>query len=470
MHTASKATKTPDAHVEQFIDEPDTFFLEAGIPIHRMPREMIVEAHKRMVVRRFDEQRSRIPMLAKLAESQDIASLSLIDDVVPLLFEHTMYKSYPIALLAGQQFDKLTGWLGKLSMVDLSEVDVSSCESIDSWLETLAEHADLDVVFSSGTSGTMSFFPWSTRDLEMKWHCHYLQIVDALSDDSGARAATPFHLVGNVLRTRRNYRATYFTQGNEDTHVHMRAPDGYSADMGWLAARMRLAAARGDASRVEVPPYLLARRAELEQARLAQQERDSSWFRVVEDLQGERIYWVEYPYEVHKLAASRLESGEHWSFSPDSLLVLAGGSKGHALPEGWRTTIERFLEINVRTSYGMSELSFLGFECANRRYHLSPWVVPFVLDPDTSELLPRTGVQRGRAAYFDGLPRDHWGGFISGDEIEVDFSTPCECGASTYHLAPDVRRLADQRGGDDKISCTASPRAHADAMEFLIGY
>ena len=32
-----------------------------------------------------------------------------------------------------------------------------------------------------------------------------------------------------------------------------------------------------------------------------------------------------------------------------------------------------------------------------------------------------------------------------------------------------VARLSDKRGGDDKITCAATPQAHAEAMEFLIG-
>ncbi len=37
-------------------------------------------------------------------------------------------------------------------------------------------------------------------------------------------------------------------------------------------------------------------------------------------------------------------------------------------------------------------------------------------------------------------------------------------------IAPGITRLSEKRGGDDKITCAASPQAHAEAMQFLTGY
>ena len=66
---------------------------------------------------------------------------------------------------------------------------------------------------------------------------------------------------------------------------------------------------------------------------------------------------------------------------------------------------------------------------------MQPWVIPFVLDPETSELLPRRGVQTGRFAFFDLAADSHWGGLMTGDEIEIDFDAQCGCGATTLHSA-----------------------------------
>jgi len=122
----------------------------------------------------------------------------------------------------------------------------------------------------------------------------------------------------------------------------------------------------------------------------------------------------------------------------------------------------------VAWMYGMAEVSATAKLCAHGRYHLPPWVVPFILDPDTSRLRPRQGVQAGRFAFYDLLPTSHWGGFITGDELEIDFDGACSCGATSLNAAFEVTRLSEKRGGDDKITCAASPAAHAEAMAYLV--
>jgi hypothetical protein len=155
-------------------------------------------------------------------------------------------------------------------------------------------------------------------------------------------------------------------------------------------------------------------------------------------------------------------------FHPDSSISTAGGAKGNPLPPDWIDQVCRFFGIErLERYYGMSELSGLCKMCPAGRYHFQPWLLPFILDPDTSKLQPRRGVQRGRAAFFDVLITGHWGGIITGDEIEVDFSSLCACGQTTVHMGAEVERLGAKRGGDDKITCAGAPQAHSEALEFL---
>ena len=79
--------------------------------------------------------------------------------MVPLLFQHSVYKSYPLALLVKNRFAELTRWLDRLTTHDLSGVDVGACDSIDSWLDVLDDQTELRVAHTSGTSGMMSFLP-----------------------------------------------------------------------------------------------------------------------------------------------------------------------------------------------------------------------------------------------------------------------------------------------------------------------
>ncbi len=45
---------------------------------------------------RLRQQRSRIPVLDRLASAVGVSAITSLDDLVPLLFDHTVYKSPPL--------------------------------------------------------------------------------------------------------------------------------------------------------------------------------------------------------------------------------------------------------------------------------------------------------------------------------------------------------------------------------------
>ena len=51
-----------------------------------------------------------------------------------------------------------------------------------------------------------------------------------------------------------------------------------------------------------------------------------------------------------------------------------------------------------------------------------------------------------------------WGGVISGDKVQIDFS-PCACGAKGPSIRDNVTRYADLEG-DDKIGCAGTVDAY----------
>ena len=58
-----------------------------------------------------------------------ITELDAAEDVVPLLFQHSVYKSYPASLLERNRFTQLTKWLDRLTTHDLAGVAVGDCEA-----------------------------------------------------------------------------------------------------------------------------------------------------------------------------------------------------------------------------------------------------------------------------------------------------------------------------------------------------
>ena len=84
-----------------------------------------------------------------------------------------------------------------------------------------------------------------------------------------------------------------------------------------------------------------------------------------------------------------------------------------------------------------------------------PWVVCLPLNKNGDELLPvGEGKVEGRAAFFDLSMDGRWGGVISGDHIEVDFS-PCACGSHSPSITDNIVRYSDLEG-DDKIGCAGT--------------
>jgi hypothetical protein len=468
--TEDRPGDSSGSDAEVFMYDPSAFFDRSYTKQHSIPRDRMEELQLAALALRFGQGLEHMAMVSKLAARQGITRVSEFDDVVPLLFEHTMYKSYPLSLLERRQFDKLTNWISKLTPLDLSGVDASECDSIDSWLAVLAGKAELQVIYSSGTSGTMSFLPISRQDHRERARIKrdaYLQTFG--EPPSPSALDEPFHLVATASRWYGAEAMRIEVARGQDAYSHL-SPVRPSADLLWLAARLRFAAARGDSARVEVPAALLARRGELEQTQASEPAAVQAWIDSIAGLQGQNVLWQIPPAEIHRIASARLEKGERWSFTPESRVMCQGGSKGHALPPDWLDTARSFIEVGrVVQTYGMAELTGLSPLCSAGRYHIQPWVIPFVLDPETSKLLPRQGVQTGRFAFFDLATNSHWGGLMTGDEITLDFDGQCQCGATTLHFSSQVARLSEKRGGDDKITCTATPQAYEEAMDFLVG-
>ena len=127
--------------------------------LFELDREKVAAFRRHWVGKRFADLRTKISLLNKLSSEHGVQKLDDVDDVLPLLCAHTVYKSYPMSYLERNRFDRLTKWLAGLITTDISHVDASGIECIDDWLDLLDRETDLRVVNSSGTTGKLSFFP-----------------------------------------------------------------------------------------------------------------------------------------------------------------------------------------------------------------------------------------------------------------------------------------------------------------------
>ncbi|MEZ0366022.1 hypothetical protein ACAG26_20310 [Mycobacterium sp. pUA109] len=460
--------------VQAFVDDPAEFFGRSWQAMQDVDRERLEGLQLEAIRLRFAQLRDRIPTLTRLADELGVSEIVDWDGAVALLFQHSVYKSYPVVLLERNRFRDLTRWLDRLTVRDLSRVDVEGCDSIDSWIDALDTQTDLRVCHSSGTAGTMSFLPRTLGEWDRMYkgiRCGMFQLSDPDARDD--HPGEYFNLVWPLYRHARSAigllpdMALDRVMGSPE-RVHALREGRLSADSMFLAGRLRAAAARGELDRLDINPALKRRRAEFEAEQRELFEGVPRFIKQkVAELAGQRV-WILGTWNVlYDMAKQGLSSGLENVFDSGSLVTTGGGAKGQIVPDDWEDVVRRFVGVGrLQHIYGMSEMTAMHKLCEAQRYHFDPWVVPFVLDPDTGTVLPRSGRQTGRMAIFDLLPDTYWGGFITGDEVHIDWR-PCSCGRTTPHIARQIERYSEQRGGDDKITCAASDDAHAAALEFL---
>jgi hypothetical protein len=463
----------------EFMDDPINFFGQSYTQMHRIDREELESLQRQAMSIRFEQHYQSIEMLRRLADRLGIRAVKEFNDVVPLLFSHTAFKSYPAALIDKKRFDLMTKWLDKLTSYDLSGVDTDGCAGIDDWIERLDAQTPLEVITSSGTTGTISILPKDKRgatDGMVLWKiCLFQTFGHEPTEDQlnpSVDVVWPNFADGKLGHLRiANMIKRGFTGGDE-SRFHALYPFAVDTDLMFLASKMRAAASRGELDRLQIDPALAARKDEFiaMQARQAQ-DMDAFFTRITEQLRGKPVFMLGTYHLMYDIARAGLERGVRNVFAPNSAILTGGGMKGVALPDDFMDVITEFLGVDrVQVGYGFSESSTFHWGCSEGRYHVAPWVIPFVLDPETSEPLPRTGVQTGRAAVYDILLRAHWGGVISGDEVTIDWDLRCPCGQSSVAFEPGIMRYSEKQGvEDDRITCAATQEVHDEAVNFMKG-
>ena len=462
------ATAAPpkDAMIEReaegWMNDPYEHFHHHNTRIHSLPREEVEAVQLAAMNKRLEERRGQIQMLQKLADGQGIGQINTLDDMAPLLMPHDVYKSYPVSLLARQQFDKLNTWLSKLTRYDPG-----------------ADETPLDVATSSGSSGTCSFFPKSKRDYRLSMQGLRVQLAQKFGEDpkpgdieDKIHAIIPLYRDGHAsMGAFAKYSGEVFAKGDPN-YWHTCFNFKLSSDLMWLAARLRAAAAKGDASKVDVPASLLARREEWEKSQADMPNQQLEFVnRMIRELQGQRVFVMSTSNLLYAAAKRGLEEGLTGVFAPDSVFMGGGGAKGVPLPDDLEEVICSFFNTKrMISSYGMTEMNSFSVLCDHDRYHVLPWVTPYLLDLDSGQPLPRHGKQTGRAAFFDMTADSCWGGLVTGDLVTIDWDHQCECGRTSIAMEKKINRVSELQGGDDKITCAATPGAQAEAMEFLTGF
>jgi hypothetical protein len=265
----------------------------------------------------------------------------------------------------------------------------------------------------------------------------------------------------------------HFFYNDDSSMIITSNPGRMSADMLSLGGRLEGAQARGERGKMQLSEGLLARREVFMKEQAEAPKRLEQFFDVIAGLRGKRVVLKGVVPLVVDGAQAAIARGLDHMFTPDSLQFIVGGPKGRKLPDDYPQIVERFTGAPYpRTGYGMSEAaSAITRMCPQGHYHIPPNLIPYQLDHKTGAILPRVGTQTGRYGIIDVGTQTRWGGFLTGDEITINYGdvSPCGCGRKGPYIVGEIRRYSESEGGDDKITCAGAPGVHDKALEFLSG-
>jgi len=449
---------------------PWTWIDEGYEPLYAMSWRDCEDAQLAALKLQFDKLSGQVAALDKLAKREGVANVDSVEDALPLLFDHRIYKSYPLSIIEKRDIGKLNSWLDRLTTHDLSKMDLSGLTMIDDWLDRLDEFGML-VGTSSGTTGKLSFVPRSAVELPSWRHSYF----EAQRATTGVNAYTdhvdtffPGYRGGHHMMLKMLNLFNIPAAGGPE-HYHTLYQTHIPADLMSLAARMQAAEDRGELDQLGLDPALLrAREQMIAQAKRREQDIEAWFFKLFEDFKGKRVKLGGTFADLIKTARSGIDKGLKPDFAPGSFVMTGGGMKGFKdAPDDWEGFVRDYFGIDrIGMFYGMSEVMSMSPRCSHGNFHILPVTIPLLFDADM-KLLPRSGAQTGRYAFFDLMAQTYWGGFISGDEVTVHWDEDCPCGWKQPYVGPSIRRYAEMEGGDDKITCAGTAQAYNDFMDYI---
>jgi len=452
------------------VETPERW-LDGGFePIYEMSWRDYEDIQLSVLKMRFEQLGDSVEALQKLAKREGVTSVDSVEDALPLLFDHRVYKSYPLAIIEKRNIAKLNSWLDRLTTHDLSAMDLDGLDTIEGWLDRLDEFGML-VGHSTGTTGKLSFVPRSRTELPA-WTRAYNEMTRSATgvDPETEHVDTffPGYRGGHHMMLKMLELFNVPAAGGPE-HYHTLYQTHISADLSSLAGRMQAAEDRGELDQLGLDPALIKARDELiEQAKRREQDLQASFEKLFVEFRGKRVRLGGTAADLIRTARTGIEKGIHPELGPGSFIMTGGGLKGMKdAPDDWETFVKEYFGIDkVGMMYGMSEWMGGVGRCPQDHYHVMPNTIPLLFDRDMN-LLPRQGAQTGRFGFFDLLAQTYWGGFISGDEVTIHWEEDCACGWKGPRIGPQIRRFAEMEGGDDKITCAGTAQAYNDFMDYI---
>ena len=408
---------------------------------------------------RLQSQADAIPLLANRAESAGLKEVRRPDDLVPLLFAHTTYKTYAEGWLTERRWDRMGNWLATVSTRPVDGLDTAGVQTLDDWIKQL-ETVGHYLSCSSGTTGKPAMLSCTEGDIELSARIN----IEALLWATGLNRGEDRKFLGlgpQFAAPREDAIRQAMVDAFSPRHPPYQFGDGEPITVGSMVdiITLRRKLTDGTARPNEVAEF----------ERIAGQragDMDASAKKAVDaviDARSLPLLATGMFATLYQIAEGIRANGYGGDdFNPSNAMMVAGGLKGTALPPNYREYIlETFnvAEDRLYHMYSMREINATFPLCHAGRYHISPWVIMLPLDTGGEQLLDADGGEiESRAAFFDTSIAGRWGGVISGDKVRVSFAK-CRCGHEGPTVGRDITRYADLPGGD-KINCAGSIDAY----------
>ena len=408
---------------------------------------------------RFQDRLGKVKLLGNRAETGNVTKIGKPEDLIPLLFAHTAYKSYAESWLAEGRWDRMSKWLETVSAISTKGLNLEGIKDLDDWIDRL-ETVGHYVACSSGTTGKPAILTCSKQELDLTGQITIQSMAWALNiKPRGDYKMMGMGGVSKAARSEAVRQAIVNGFCSPKTEYLIPGPPitvGQIASM--IALRRRIA--EGTATPGEIAAF--------------ENMSKTRQTALIEGMAEGVREFVEHRHEKMLVSgmwatlfgfaqAVRAQGFSGKDFSPENVLLVAGGLKGAQLPDNYREIIFETFNLDMKRVYqlySMQEINSHFPLCSAGRYHIPAWVMLLLLNESGEQILDTSGDQEveGRAAFFDVSLDARWGGIISGDKIKAHFGK-CACGNHGPTVAPDIQRYSDLISGD-KLACSGTIDAY----------
>ena len=393
-----------------------------------------------------------IPAYRRFAQEEGIHQPGSIEPIKQrLMFPDEIFKSYDQRWLDEKNFTRMNVWLSEIHHRRV-EVDVSDVDSIDAWIKRL-EAADIQIIYSSGTSGNFSFIPRDSANMQLFRAASLSYLVPLLLPRiirSPLRQLAinliyprlpPETLMNAGRRTGglglSNFEAIFldFNRGHtgnqslerEVTRLFRRNSFLYETQLSPAVLRLAARGPKTESDRAQ----LLA----LQELVIGQKE--NNYLKIIARLRrsvddGHKVFIFGTPYQLKELCGIIFSLGKSIKLKEGSLILFGGGWKsfsGEKIPRDQLIALmndalglpaDRILE-----GYSMTEINVFMLRCERGRFHIPPLIEP-VLYNEELELIKGDDL-RGTLGFLDPFAVSYPGFIITGDEVHF-VNGPCPCG------------------------------------------